>query len=72
MVPYHRLPELHARIKDDLPAPNTSILQAYAQAWPYLMRQLRGEETYLRRSLPEGAKPYREDFHSEALGIPAE
>jgi hypothetical protein len=31
MVPYHALPRLHEVIKDDLPPPNTSILQAYAE-----------------------------------------
>jgi len=72
MVPYHRLPELHARIKHDLPAPNSSIRQAYVQVWPVLLRQLRHEDAYLRRDLPPGASPYREDFHADALGQPAE
>ena len=67
MVPYHRLPELHARIKDDLPAPNSSIWQAYLEVWPALRRQLRYEDFFLRRELPPTAKPYREDFHVNAL-----
>ena len=29
MVPYHALPRLHELIKNDLPAPNTSILDGY-------------------------------------------
>ena len=79
MVPYHRLPDLHARIKHDLPAPNSSIWQAYREAWPVILRQLRYHEAYLRRELPPTARPYREDFAAEALGhadaplaIPAE
>ncbi|KMW59145.1 putative hydrocarbon oxygenase MocD [Candidatus Rhodobacter oscarellae] len=72
MVPYHRLPELHARIKDDLPAPSPSILHAYAEMLPVIWRQFRGEEVYLRRKLPSGARPYREDLHAAALGQPAE
>ncbi len=71
MVPYHRLPELHERIKDDLPVPNTSIWQAYREVLPILRRQLRNEDYFLRRDLPDSAKPYREDFHSGALGAPA-
>ncbi len=74
MVPYHRLPALHARIKHDLPAPNTSIWQAYGEVWPALKRQLRYEDHFLRRDLPGTAKPYREEFHIDALGhaVPAE
>jgi fatty acid desaturase len=74
MVPYHRLPELHEKIKHDLPRPNTSMWQAYAEVWPALKRQLRHEDYFLRRDLPASAKPYREDFHKDALGhaVPAE
>jgi fatty acid desaturase len=72
MVPYHRLPDLHERIKHDLPAPNTSIPQAYREVWPFLKRQFRGEDVYLRRALPDSARPYREDLHAGALGQAAE
>ncbi len=68
MVPYHALPQLHALIKDDLPAPSRSILSAYAEMWPAIVRQLRNEDYFLRRDLPATAKPYREDFHTSALG----
>ncbi len=70
MVPYHRLPELHAAIKDDLPAPNSSIWQAYREALPVLKRQLAYEDHFLKRELPASARPYRENFHAEALGSP--
>jgi len=69
MVPFHRLPDLHARIKDDLPAPSPSILAALAEITPVLKRQLRGEAYHLRRDLPPSARPYREDLHQE---VPAE
>ncbi|MGL4281906.1 MAG: fatty acid desaturase family protein [Albidovulum sp.] len=74
MVPYHRLPELHEKIKHDLPRPNSSMWQAYAEVWPALKRQLRYEDYFLRRDLPASAKPYREEFHKDALGhaVPAE
>ena len=70
MVPYHRLPELHARIKHDLPAPNTSIWQAYRQALPVLRRQLAHHDEFLMRDLPATARPYRADLHQGALGAP--
>lgn len=74
MVPYHRLPELHARIRDDLPAPSRSILEAYREVLPVLKRQLAYEDHFLRRDLPPTARPYREEFHTDALGhaVPAE
>lgn len=72
MVPYHALPRLHAAIKHDLPAPNRSIAEGFAEMWPALRRQLAYEDYFLRRDLPATAKPYREDFHRDALGtLPA-
>lgn len=68
MVPYHALPRLHATIKHDLPAPNRSIAEAFAEMWPALRRQLAYEDFFLRRDLPATAKPYREDLHRAALG----
>ncbi len=72
MVPYHRLPELHARIRHDLPEPSPSIRAAYREVLPALRRQLRYEDHFIRRDLPPSAKPYREDFHEGALGVPAQ
>lgn len=77
MVPYHALPRLHEVIKHDLPAPNHSIAEAFAEMWPALRRQLAYEDFFLKRDLPPTAKPYREDFHRAALGdlpdaLPAE
>jgi fatty acid desaturase len=63
MVPYHALPQLHERIKDDLPAPSPSMFAAYREILPILVRQLRNEDTFLRRGLPPSARPYRDDFH---------
>jgi fatty acid desaturase len=68
MVPFHALPRLHQAIKHDLPAPNTSIAQAFAEMWPALLRQLKYEDYFIKRALPATAKPYREDFHAAALG----
>ncbi|MGN6550005.1 MAG: fatty acid desaturase family protein [Pararhizobium sp.] len=63
MVPYHALPRLHALIKGDLPAPNTSILDAYREMWPAIRRQLRYEDYFLKRELPPTAKPYQPGCH---------
>ena len=63
MVPYHALPQLHALIKDDLPAPNTSIFAGYREMWPAVLRQLRYEDYFLKRELPPTAKPYKAELH---------
>jgi fatty acid desaturase len=70
MVPYHALPRLHELIKHDLPAPNPSILHAYREMIPALIRQLRNEDYFIKRELPATARPYREEFHS-AAALPA-
>ncbi len=68
MVPYHALPRLHELIKHDLPAPNRSVAEAFRAMWPALRRQLANENYFEKRDLPATAKPYREDFHTAALG----
>jgi fatty acid desaturase len=60
MVPYHALPKLHAVIKDDLPAPNTSILDAYREAIPAILRQAEDPDYAIRKPLPPTAKPYQD------------
>ena len=71
MVPYHALPRLHETIKADLPAPNRSIAEGFAEMWPALKRQLFQEDYFLKRELPPTAKPYREDFHQYVPGMMA-
>ena len=73
MVPYHRLPELHARMKDDCPEPYPSTWAAYREIIPALLRQLQGPRVVRRRELPPSAKAYRPEFHGEIIhAAPAE
>jgi fatty acid desaturase len=69
MVPYHALPRLHALIRHDLPPANPSIPQAYGEMIRALIRQRREPGHFIRKTLPPGAKPYREDLH-DAAGVP--
>jgi fatty acid desaturase len=71
MVPYHALPRLHAMIKYDLPAPTTSIWACYKEMFPIWARQMRGEDVFLKRTLPASAKPYRPELQ-EQLAVAAE
>lgn len=65
MVPYHRLPDLHERIKHDCPRPDGSIWAAYRAVLPVLQKQLRYHDEYMIRPLPSTAEPY-------VAGLPAE
>ncbi len=67
MVPYHALPKLHEMIKHDLPPPNRSIAEGFAEMWPAIKRQIQYQDYFVKRELPPTAKPYREDFHATAL-----
>jgi len=65
MVPYYALPKLHAMIRHDLPAPTTSMWACYREMIPAWLRQLRGENYFLVRKLPDTAKPYRPELHGQ-------
>ena len=49
MVPFYRLPDLHARIAADCPPPYPSITAAYAEIIPTVWRQRVDAEHYARR-----------------------
>ena len=57
MVPYHQLPALHEEIKGDLPAPYPSIIAAYREIIPAVLRQLKDQTYFIKRELPLGAAP---------------
>ena len=61
MVPYYRLPELHELIKNDLPAPESSIFNAFRKLLPVLFKQLSYKDAVIIPELPEGATPYRQE-----------
>lgn len=52
MVPYHRLPELHALLKDDFPPPCPSIWAGYRDMLPVVWRQRRQPEVFLQLDVP--------------------
>ncbi|HSG54651.1 MAG TPA: fatty acid desaturase family protein [Paracoccaceae bacterium] len=67
MVPYHALPRLHALIKDDLPPPNRSILEAYGELFYSLRRQRSEPDFAIRKELPPTAASYRADLTDAAM-----
>ena len=56
MVPYHRLPELHEESKPYLPKPAPSILAAYAEIFPALLRQVREPGWSLVPDIPSAGR----------------
>lgn len=64
MVPYFALPQLHELIKDDLPAPNRSIADAYREMLGSILRQRSQPAYFVRKELPGTAMHYREELHT--------
>jgi fatty acid desaturase len=58
MVPYHALAQLHAEIRDDCPPPYSSIVEAYREIIPTLLKQRKDPSYYVQRpvvTVPEPA-----------------
>jgi Na+-transporting NADH:ubiquinone oxidoreductase subunit F len=56
LVPYHALPSLHALVKDDCPEPYPSLLSAWREIFPTLLRQVKDPVFHVKRKLPEPKK----------------
>ncbi len=52
MVPYHSLAALHEELKPDMPKPYGSILEAYREIIPALLRQRKDPTYFVKRELP--------------------
>jgi MocE subfamily Rieske [2Fe-2S] domain protein len=53
LVPYHALPRLHEAVKADMPEPYPSILAAWREIVPSVLRQVRDPGYFVKRRLPE-------------------
>ena len=56
LVPFHALPKLHALVKDDCPPPYPSILSAWKEILPTIIRQVKEPTFHVKRRLPESKK----------------
>ena len=52
LVPYHALPRLHAAIKADCPPPYPSLLSAWREIVPAILRQVNDPAYHVKRRLP--------------------
>lgn len=52
LVPYHNLPRLHELVKADLPAPYSSLWNAWKEIVPAVLRQVKDPAYCVKRELP--------------------
>ena len=53
LVPYHALPKLHKLMKDDCPKPYGSIVEAFREIIPAILKQVKDPSWFVERKLPE-------------------
>jgi fatty acid desaturase len=59
MIPYHALPQLHEEMKHFCPPAYASLIAAYREIIPALVRQVREPDWHVVRELPPGARPLK-------------
>lgn len=63
LVPYHALPKLHEAVKSDMPAPYPSLLAAWKEIIPAVLRQLKDPIYHVKRKLPAPSSDLIENAH---------
>ena len=67
LVPYHTLPRLHELVKADMPTPYPSLLAAWREIIPALVRQVQDPAYHVKRMLPQAKSRLHEaTCHSDA------
>lgn len=72
LVPYHALPKLHAVIKPDCPPPYPSILSAWREILPAVLRQVKDPGYHVKRQLPPVRTRAAEGIHAVTAATNAE
>lgn len=72
LVPYHALPRLHELIKDDCPPPYPSILAAWREILPAILRQVKEPSYHVKRQLPPPKARVAETQHATEVKPDAE
>jgi Na(+)-translocating NADH:ubiquinone oxidoreductase F subunit len=57
LVPYHNLPRLHEIVKPDMPTPYKSLLDAWREVIPTVLRQVKDPGYFVKRELPTPTVP---------------
>ncbi len=66
LVPFHALPKLHEAIKDDCPVPYSSLLSAWREIVPAVLKQVKDPAYHVKRRLPERKAHRSEVIHTSA------
>jgi MocE subfamily Rieske [2Fe-2S] domain protein len=69
LVPYHALPRLHEEVKDDCPLPYPSLLNAWREIVPAILRQVKDPAWHVKRRLPP-PKPRRAELQNSSTAKP--
>jgi Na+-transporting NADH:ubiquinone oxidoreductase subunit F len=72
LVPYHAMAKLHAAVKDDCPTPYPSLLSAWREIVPTVLRQVKDPAYHVKRRLPEPKPRLKEGFYSSVAKPDAE
>ena len=64
LVPYHALPRLHEVVKDDCAEPYPSLLSAWREIIPTVLKQVKDPGYHVKRRLPQAKVRVRENIHS--------
>jgi len=64
LVPYHALARLHPLIKDDCPPVYPSLLSAWREIIPAVLRQVKDPSYHVKRKLPEPKTRLEEALHT--------
>jgi fatty acid desaturase len=65
MVPYHQLPKLYEEMKPFTPKANTSVINAYREIIPAVLRQMKDPSYFIKRELPKGVSPMTHPIAAE-------
>jgi Na+-transporting NADH:ubiquinone oxidoreductase subunit F len=63
LVPYHALPKLHEAVKDDTPTPYPSLIVAWLEIIPAVLKQVKDPSYHVKRKLPEAKQCDAEAMH---------
>lgn len=72
LVPYHALPRLHEAVKEDMPTPYHSLLHAWSEIIPSVLRQVKDPAYHVKRKLPEPKARLQEGLHANEAQPDAE
>jgi Na+-transporting NADH:ubiquinone oxidoreductase subunit F len=67
LVPYHSLPRLHELVKWDMPEPYPSLMAAFREVVPAVLRQLKDPGYHVKRKLPCTNAPRKETCTAPAF-----